>query len=72
VISKGIAEFRVTEVRVHDVGVPGPLISNLVKPLVHGPRPAGLSANGIPITIPPYIGDARIARGKITLYKNVQ
>jgi hypothetical protein len=72
VIGKGMAEFRVTEVRVHDIGIPGALIPNLVKPMVRGSRPAGLSANAIPVAIPSYIGDVRIARGRITLYKNVQ
>jgi hypothetical protein len=72
VIGKGMAEFKVTAVRVHNVGVPGALISTLVKPMVRGPRPQGLSENAIPVSIPPYIGDVRVARGKITLYKNVQ
>ena len=72
VIGKGIAEFRVSEVRVHDVGVPSGVISRMIRPLVRGPRPAGLDDNGLPISIPSYIGDVRVANGKITLYKNVQ
>jgi hypothetical protein len=72
VIGKGQAEFRVTEVRVKDVGLPKALINRLVSSVVRGPRPAGLSENGLPIAIPSYIGDVRVQNGKITLYKNVQ
>jgi hypothetical protein len=72
VIGTGLAEFRVTDVKVHDIGLPGGVIHRLVKPLVKAPRPAGLDENGLPISIPSYIGDVRVSKGKITLYKNVQ
>ena len=72
VIAKGLAQFRVTEVRVHDMGIPNALVSRLVRPLVRGPRPPELAADGLPIAIPSYVGDVRVANGKITLYKNVQ
>lgn len=72
VIGKGVAEFNVSEVRVHDVALPTALISRLVVPLVKGKRPAGLDDNALPLSIPSYIGDVRVANGKITLYKNVQ
>lgn len=72
VIGKGVAEFTVTEVRVHDVALPSAVISRLVTPLVKGKRPEGLDANALPLSIPSYIGDVRTTNGKITLYKNVQ
>jgi hypothetical protein len=72
VIGPGMAEFRVTDVKVHDVGLPDAMITRLVKPMVRGTRPPGLAENGLPISIPSYIGDVRVADGKITLYKNVQ
>jgi hypothetical protein len=72
VISSGLAEFRVTDVKVHDIGLPGGVINRLVRPLVKPPRPAGLDENGLPISIPSYVGDVRVSNGKITLYKNVQ
>lgn len=71
VIGKGVAEFNVTDVKVHEVGLPDALINRLVDPLVHPPRPLGLHKNGLPIAIPSYIGDVRVTNGKITLYKNV-
>lgn len=72
VIGKGLAEFRVDGVKVRDVGLPDALITRLVKAVSSGPRESGLSENGLPIAIPSYIGDVRVANGKITLYKNVQ
>ena len=72
VIGKGVAEFLITEVRVHDVALPSAVISRLVSPLVKGARPKGLDDNALPVAIPSYIGDVRVAKGKITLYKNVQ
>jgi hypothetical protein len=72
VIGKGIAEFRVTEVKVRGMALPSAVISRLVNPLVKGKRPVGLDANALPLSIPSYIGDVRVANGKITLYKNVQ
>jgi hypothetical protein len=72
VIGKGRAEFRVDDVRIRDVGLPDALITRLVHAVASGPRAAGLDENGLPIAIPPYIGDVRVSNGKITLYKNVQ
>jgi hypothetical protein len=72
VIGKGLAEFRVDDVKIRDVGLPNALITRLVHAVVSGPRPAGLDENGLPVVIPPYIGDVRVSNGKITLYKNVQ
>lgn len=72
VIGKGLAEFRVAEVRVHDLALPSAVISRLVAPLVKGKRPPGLDDNALPLSIPPYVGDVRVANGRITLYKNVQ
>jgi hypothetical protein len=71
VIGKGLAEFLVTDVRIRGVSLPSTVISRLVKPLVHGARPKGLDESALPVSIPSYIGDVRIANGKITLYKNV-
>jgi hypothetical protein len=71
VIGKGTAEFRVTDLIIGRTEVPAALIAQLVKPLVKN-RPTGLDENALPVVIPPYIGDIRVAHGRITLYKNVQ
>jgi hypothetical protein len=72
VIGKGLAEFRVSEVKVRGIGLPSAVIARLVNPLIKGNRPPGLDDNALPISIPSYIGDVRVANGRITLYKNVQ
>ena len=71
VIGKGVAEFRVNTVKIHDVSLPNAMVTRLVRPLAKAPRPAGLDDNGLPIAIPSYVGDLRVSNGKITLYKNV-
>jgi len=49
--------------------VPSTLIPRLLRQIERGSRPAGLSDDGLPLVIPPYLGDVRISSGKITLYK---
>ena len=71
VIGRGEAEFRVDDVKIRDVSLPDAVVTRLVRPLVRSPRPAGLAENGLPISIPSYIGDVRVSNGRITLYKNV-
>jgi hypothetical protein len=72
VIGKGRAEFQVRQVKVRDISVPDAILSRLVRPLVRNPQLSGLDENSLPISIPSYVGDVRVANGKITLYKNVQ
>ena len=72
VIGKGQGEFRVSDVRVRNIGLPDVLVTRLVRSVARGPRPAGLDENGLPISIPSYVGDVRVSNGRITLYKNVQ
>jgi hypothetical protein len=72
VIGKGVAEFIVSDVSVGGVALPSAVISRLIAPRVQSKRPPGLDANALPLSIPSYIGDVRVANGKITLYKNVQ
>jgi hypothetical protein len=69
VIKPGLAEFQVQEIKIRDVNLPNSLIPRVLARLVRGERPAGLSPNGVPLAIPPYVGDIRVAGGRITLYK---
>jgi hypothetical protein len=70
VIRPGLAQFRVTDVMIHDLPIPRPAIPKLIALLRHS-APAGLAPNGLAIPLPPYVADIRIANGKVTLYKNV-
>lgn len=70
VVRSGVAEYRVQELRIHDVGVPGALIPQVIRRIEAGPHPAGLAANALLVNVPPYVADIRETRGRITLYKN--
>ena len=65
----GLAEFVVREVKVRNFTVPRGMIPPLLKRLDHGVRPEGMAENAIAVPIPRYVGDIRVANGKVTLYK---
>ena len=67
----GLAEFRVTSMRIKDFAVPSAMIPRILQRMGHAPRPAGASPNGLPFVIPRYLADVRVHDGKITLYKTV-
>ncbi|MFI5229859.1 MAG: hypothetical protein ACHQWU_12370 [Gemmatimonadales bacterium] len=69
VVSRGVAEFQVLGVKVKELSLPRGMIPGLISRLDHAPRPAGIDADALPLPIPPYVGDIRVANGKITLYK---
>lgn len=71
VVRPGLAQFRVQEIRVRDFPVPVRLIPRLLQQTRRGARPEGLADDGLALTIPPHIGDVRIANGRVTMYKNV-
>lgn len=68
-IRPGLAEFRVQEVRFHDLPLPTGAIPRLLRRIEKGARPAGVSADGLPLVVPSYIGDVRVEPGRITLYR---
>ncbi len=70
VIRPGLAEFRVQEVRFREFPVPSGAIPRLLKRIERGARPPGVSDDGLPLLVPPYIGDVRTEPGRITLYKS--
>jgi len=72
VVKPGTGEFQVQQAKVGAISIPQSMISTLVKRFDRGARPAGTGANALPLPLPAYIGDIRVANGKITLYKNVQ
>jgi hypothetical protein len=72
VVKPGLGEFQINDVKVRQLSVPRGMIPRLIQEIGHGPRPAGLSDTGLPLPIPRYVGDIRVANGKITLYKNVE
>jgi hypothetical protein len=71
-LQPGLGEFEVQSARVGQVALPHAMIPRLIQEIDHGKRPAGLRATAIPLPMPPYVSDIRIANGKVTLYKNVK
>jgi hypothetical protein len=68
----GLGEFQIQGVKVGGLTIPHGMIPKLIAQMTKGARPAGLSDDGLPLPIPRYVGDIRVANGKITLYKNVE
>lgn len=71
VLRPGLAQYRVTALQIRDFSVPPQLIPRLVRKIEEGKRPAGLAPEALPLVIPSFIGDVRIGKGRITLYKAV-
>jgi hypothetical protein len=69
VLRPGEAEFDVKDVRVRNFVVPRGMIPPLIRRIDRGVRPAGISETGLVVPIPRYVGDIRVANGKVTLYK---
>lgn len=72
VVRPGLAEFVVDELDVGKIGIPKAMIPRLLKQMSRAPRPEGTADDAVPLPLPSYIGDIRVANGRITLYKNVQ
>jgi len=72
VVHPGLGEFQMQDVKVRGVSIPRGMISTLIGRFGHGARPAGVDDDALPLPLPPYIGDIRVANGRITLYKNVR
>jgi hypothetical protein len=68
----GLAEFLVQEVKLGRIDVPSALIPRLLGQMKRSRSVEGISQNGLPMTMPPYISDVRISNGRITLYKSVR
>lgn len=70
VLRPGLAQFRVTTVRIGQLDIPARIIPRLVRQMGRGMRPEGLADDALPLVVPPYIADVRAARGRLTLYRN--
>jgi hypothetical protein len=48
------------------------MIVSLIDRIRSGRSQAGVAPNALPLPIPAYIGDIRVANSKVTLYKTVR
>ncbi|MGH9811490.1 MAG: hypothetical protein ACRD9W_30345, partial [Terriglobia bacterium] len=71
-LKPGLGQFLVQDFKIGRLDVPESLIPRLIGQLKKANPVAGLAPNGLPMVMPSYISDVRIANGKITLYKSVQ
>lgn len=71
-LQPGLGEFEVQSARVGQVALPQAMIPRLIQQIDHGTRPASMRPTAIPLPMPSYVADIRIANGKVTLYKNVK
>ena len=72
IIRPGLAEFRVTQLRLRDFNVPTNLIPRLIRSFSKGARPPGVADDGLPLLVPGYLADVRIANGRVVLYRSPQ
>lgn len=71
VLRPGVGEFEAKDVHIGSFPIPSPLIPKLVKRMRKGTMPDGLASDALPMKLPLYIGDIRIANGRIVVYKNL-
>jgi hypothetical protein len=72
VVNPGLGEFQVQDAKVRGLSIPRGMISTLIGRVDRGPKRPGVDADAMPLPLPPYVGDIRVANGRITLYKNVR
>lgn len=72
VVRPGLAQYHVTSLKLRELSIPPKLIPRLLRNIERGSRPDGLADDALPLTIPAYIGDVRVANGRVTLYKATQ
>jgi|SRR5687768_14690155 len=68
-----LAQFHVAEVRVRDFSLPPAVIPRLLRQLRRDARlPAGVAEDALPIRVPSQVGDVRVGRGRVTLYREAR
>jgi len=65
----GMAQFKLTRIKVGDFTVPSPVVPRLLKALKRSPPAPGVDVSALPVRLPAGIGDIRVAQGKVTLYR---
>lgn len=71
IVRPGLSQFRIRELKLRDLGIPPRMIPTIVQKIGRGTRPEGVAQDALPLVTPSYIGDVRVAKGKVTLYKTV-
>ena len=70
IVGPELAQFRVAEVKVRDFALPPAVIPRLMRQLRrNAQQPPGVADDALPIRVPRHVGDVRVARGRVTLYR---
>ena len=68
VLRPGLSEFQVQDLSVEGMRLPHLLVRTVLDQFGSG-RPEGVASDAIAVATPKYIGDVRIANGRITVYR---
>jgi hypothetical protein len=71
VLKPGLGQFRVDDIEVGEVKLPGAMISKLISRYSVGKRDPAVAADAVPVRLPNDLADIRVGKGRITLYKSV-
>jgi hypothetical protein len=72
VVRPGLGELVVREIRIGQLPLPPGLIPRLVRQISRRDRPAGVSEGALPLRLPAYVGDVRVAGGMVTIGRAVR
>jgi hypothetical protein len=65
----GVAQFRLTRVKIGDFPIPGAVVPKLITTLNRRPSAPGVDPAAMAIRLPKGVGDVRVAQGRITIYR---
>jgi hypothetical protein len=71
VLKPGHAQFRVDEIAIGELKLPGAVIPKLIAKIAMKERDGTIAADALPVRVPRTLGDVRVGKGHVTLYKNV-
>jgi hypothetical protein len=71
VLKPGRAQFRIDEVSLKELKLPSALIPRLISRIAVSDRDATVADDAIPVRVARELADVRVAKGRVTLYKNV-
>jgi len=69
VVRAGLAEYRVTSLKLGDLQVPGPMIPKVLDHLNRS-RVVGMAPDALPFPVPAHIADVRVHGNRITVYRS--
>lgn len=72
VVRPGLAQYRVTEVKVRDFALPARVVPRLLRELRRGAaQPEGVADDAVPIRLSTSVGAVSVGKGRVSLYREV-